>query len=281
MRSTRSSSSCTAVRAARAILTRSTPPSTWLSRRVPRGRVTTYGQIALMLGRPRGGREVGWTLHGCDDPRVPCHRVVDRTGRLAPRFGGIGPGVQRERLAAEGVRVRARHRLDAVQGHRHRDSGLGRRSRASARGGRVGRCADVVVGHRRAVPGDMDAPDARGGVPTRARRCRSASHAPVGDHASHHPRRVPLRRDRAHARQPGVRRRRSEMARSICGRDCHGSRRTIPSVARPHGRDERSVSISAASPGTTVRSERAMSSVSFRRQTLWMATTPQQGGPLE
>lgn len=67
---------------------------------IPKGRVATYGQIAALLGRPRGGREVGWALRACDDPRVPCHRVVDRNGRLAPRFGA-----QRARLRAEGVRA--------------------------------------------------------------------------------------------------------------------------------------------------------------------------------
>ena len=61
-----------------------------LVRRIPRGRVATYGQIALLLGRPRGGREVGWAMSACADPTVPCHRVVDRNGRLAPRFAGIG-----------------------------------------------------------------------------------------------------------------------------------------------------------------------------------------------
>lgn len=65
---------------------------------IPKGRVATYGQIAALLGRPRGGREVGWALSGCDDPRVPCHRVVDRNGRLAPRFRE-----QRARLRQEGV----------------------------------------------------------------------------------------------------------------------------------------------------------------------------------
>ena len=77
-----------------------------LVRRVPRGRVATYGQIALLLGRPRGGREVGWALSACRDPGVPCHRVVDRNGRMAPHFGGVGPELQGQRLAKEGVRPR-------------------------------------------------------------------------------------------------------------------------------------------------------------------------------
>ena len=71
---------------------------------IPKGRVATYGQIAALLGRPRGGREVGWALSGCDDPRVPCHRVVDRNGRLAPHFRE-----QRARLRGERVTVSSRH----------------------------------------------------------------------------------------------------------------------------------------------------------------------------
>lgn len=67
-------------------------------RRIPKGRVTTYGQVALLLGRPRGAREVGWALSACDDGRVPCHRVVDRNGRLAPGFFS-----QRARLEEEGI----------------------------------------------------------------------------------------------------------------------------------------------------------------------------------
>lgn len=69
-----------------------------VAKRIPRGRVATYGQIAGLLGRPRGGREVGWALSACDDPAVPCHRVVDRNGRLAPHFTA-----QRSRLRKEGI----------------------------------------------------------------------------------------------------------------------------------------------------------------------------------
>ena len=81
-------------------------PRTWTEsvyavvRMIPSGKVATYGQIAALLGRPRGGREVGWALSGCDDPRVPCHRVVDRNGRLAPHFRE-----QRARLRNENVTV--------------------------------------------------------------------------------------------------------------------------------------------------------------------------------
>lgn len=72
---------------------------------IPKGRVATYGQIAALLGRPRGGREVGWALSGCRDPRVPCHRVVDRNGRLAPRFRGQRARLRKERVPFAGPQV--------------------------------------------------------------------------------------------------------------------------------------------------------------------------------
>lgn len=72
-------------------------------KRIPKGRVSTYGQIALTLGKPRGAREVGWMLHSNDRDDVPCHRVVDRNGRLAPNFAFDGAQEQRRRLEAEGV----------------------------------------------------------------------------------------------------------------------------------------------------------------------------------
>ena len=75
--------------------------------RVPRGRVVTYGQVAAAIGAPRCARQVGWALHANPAPGViPCHRVVDRTGRLAPAFAFGGAGAQQALLEAEGVAVR-------------------------------------------------------------------------------------------------------------------------------------------------------------------------------
>jgi methylated-DNA-protein-cysteine methyltransferase-like protein len=88
---------------------------------IPRGRVATYGQVARMLGLPRGARAVGWALRALRPEqarRVPWHRVVGAGGRISPRVGP-GPGLQRRRLVAEGVRFRrgcvdmARHGLEA------------------------------------------------------------------------------------------------------------------------------------------------------------------------
>lgn len=71
---------------------------------IPRGRVATYGQIARLCGNPRASRAVGYALHVNPYPgEVPCHRVVDRTGRLAPAFAFGGPQIQKQLLEAEGV----------------------------------------------------------------------------------------------------------------------------------------------------------------------------------
>ena len=77
-------------------------------RRIPRGCVATYGQVAEAIGRPRAARYVGFALHnnpnpGMGDHATPCHRVVFKNGSLAPGFGFGGPEVQRRMLEAEGV----------------------------------------------------------------------------------------------------------------------------------------------------------------------------------
>jgi methylated-DNA-protein-cysteine methyltransferase-like protein len=89
---------------------RSRPPRFYLLvyrvvRRVPRGRVVTYGQIAAILGQPRGARAVGMALgalRGSDVETVPWHRVINAAGRCSHR-DGFWAGIQQELLEAEGV----------------------------------------------------------------------------------------------------------------------------------------------------------------------------------
>ena len=73
-------------------------------RRIPRGKVATYGQVASLTGHPRNARFVGYALHDNPEPGViPCHRVVFRDGSLAPGFAFGGPERQRRLLEDEGV----------------------------------------------------------------------------------------------------------------------------------------------------------------------------------
>lgn len=73
-----------------------------LVRRIPRGRVVTYGQIAAGLGRPRGARAVGHAMRACPAD-IPWHRVVNAAGRISPRARMAGMITQRILLAREGV----------------------------------------------------------------------------------------------------------------------------------------------------------------------------------
>jgi len=79
-------------------------------RRIPPGRVSTYGDVAAASGVPRAARAVGNIMKGCRVPGVPCHRVIAAGGRL----GGYGgsEGLKRALLAAEGVAVSGRRIRD-------------------------------------------------------------------------------------------------------------------------------------------------------------------------
>ncbi len=73
-------------------------------KQIPRGKVLSYGQIARAAGFPRKAREVGWALHVNPDPEhIPCHRVVNREGRVSPAFVFGGENMQVALLKSEGV----------------------------------------------------------------------------------------------------------------------------------------------------------------------------------
>lgn len=75
-------------------------------KKIPKGKVTTYGELARILGSPRFSRQVGWALHANTSSKVPCHRVVNREGRLAPNFAFDGWKEQKRRLMNEGVKFK-------------------------------------------------------------------------------------------------------------------------------------------------------------------------------
>ncbi len=85
-------------------------------RKIPRGKVATYGQIAMLAGNPRWARAVGYALHANPDPAsIPCYRVVNRFGGLAPAFAFGGLDKQAELLRADGIEVREDNTVDLEQ----------------------------------------------------------------------------------------------------------------------------------------------------------------------
>lgn len=78
-------------------------------RRIPRGYVSTYGDIARAIGEPRKARFVGYAMRANPNPGqgeedIPCHRVVFSDGSICTGFAFGGPEVQRKLLQDEGVR---------------------------------------------------------------------------------------------------------------------------------------------------------------------------------
>lgn len=73
-------------------------------RRIPRGSVATYGQIAALAGNPRWARVVGYALHVNSDPAgIPCYRVVNRRGEVSSAFAFGGENMQKQLLEADGI----------------------------------------------------------------------------------------------------------------------------------------------------------------------------------
>ena len=82
-------------------------------KKVPAGKVITYGEVARACGSPRASRQVGWALHENPEPGViPCHRVVFKDGSLTTGFAFGGVEVQKALLENEGVEVSADFKVD-------------------------------------------------------------------------------------------------------------------------------------------------------------------------
>lgn len=73
-------------------------------RRIPRGTVATYGQVAALAGNKRWARVVGYALHVNPDPDgIPCYRVVNREGKVSDAFAFGGGNRQIQLLEADGI----------------------------------------------------------------------------------------------------------------------------------------------------------------------------------
>jgi len=88
-------------------------------KRIPKGRVMNYGQIAGLLKRPLSARAVGWALHSCPQG-LPWHRVVNAAGRCSSDgTGAHPPGLQQALLEAEEIKFGSNGALD-LERYRYR-----------------------------------------------------------------------------------------------------------------------------------------------------------------
>jgi len=85
-------------------------------KKIPKGKVMTYGQIASML-ETKDARRVGWALHGNTDPKIPCHRVVNKEGGVAINYAFDGWAEQKKKLVAEGVSFKSEKCVDLKRHH--------------------------------------------------------------------------------------------------------------------------------------------------------------------
>lgn len=75
-------------------------------RKIPAGRVASYGQIATLAGSPRSARIVGWALRTLGpDSKVPWHRVVNKAGVISIQNMDVPAEAQAAKLRAEGIDV--------------------------------------------------------------------------------------------------------------------------------------------------------------------------------
>lgn len=87
-----------------------------LVKAVPKGKVTTYGQLAACLGNRNLARTVGNILHHNPDPgSIPCHRVVNSRGQVAAGYAFGGAEAQRKRLEQEGILFEPNGRIDLAK----------------------------------------------------------------------------------------------------------------------------------------------------------------------
>ncbi len=74
------------------------------TKKIPKGKTASYGEIAALAGEPMAGRAVGNIMSGNKDPKVPCHRVIYSDGRVGHYNGNLG--VKENLLRNEGVGIR-------------------------------------------------------------------------------------------------------------------------------------------------------------------------------
>ena len=88
-----------------------------VARKIPEGRVTSYGAIARYIGSAQSSRMVGWAMNKCGNASeyVPAHRVVNRKGLLTGKHHFAGHNLMKELLENEGIKIEENQILDFEQ----------------------------------------------------------------------------------------------------------------------------------------------------------------------
>jgi methylated-DNA-protein-cysteine methyltransferase-like protein len=82
-------------------------------KQIPKGKVATYGQVAVLCGSPKASRAVGYALHFNPSPtEIPCFRVVNRFGYLSYKFAFGGVEEHKRRLVEDGIEVSEDFKVD-------------------------------------------------------------------------------------------------------------------------------------------------------------------------
>ena len=85
-------------------------------KKIPKGNVASYGTIAALAGNPRLSRVVGYALHVNPEPgKIPCHRVVTRSGEVSKAFAFGGENMQQQLLSEEGIEFLDDGRVDMAR----------------------------------------------------------------------------------------------------------------------------------------------------------------------
>ena len=91
-----------------------------VTKMIPKGKVVSYGQVALMAGVPRGARQVGWILHELGE-ETPWWKVINNSGRISIKSPDHSPIVQKEKLEADEIPVGENLEID-IEKYRWRPS---------------------------------------------------------------------------------------------------------------------------------------------------------------
>ena len=89
-------------------------------RKIPRGKVVSYGQVAAYVGKPRAARQVGWALHTLDgDDSIPWWRVINNQGYISIKGNMMStPLAQKNYLQSEDIAVTDDLQID-IEKYRH------------------------------------------------------------------------------------------------------------------------------------------------------------------